>query len=177
MSHVDLRFVQSPGNSHLLFGGDQTGSSPPVDARLLATLPALTFRAQTIPNADFALVGSFPRLEMVAEGTYQSYTVRPTVGHQATDWQQTNVFNSGVEDRQQLTARSRVLGRALWADGRTHRLGIEDRHPGHPLRRCPATRRRPRCCLLRGQPSMRIWCLSVRTRPNRFPTRSWYIFL
>ena len=123
MSHVDLRFVQSPGNSHLLFGGDQTGSSPPVDARLLATLPALTFRAQTIPNADFALVGSFPRLEMVAEGTYQSYTVRPTVGHQATDWQRAHAFPSGVEERQQLTARSRVLGRALWADGRTHRLG------------------------------------------------------
>ena len=68
MSHVDLRFVQSPGSSHLLFGGDQTGPSPPVDARLLATLPALTFSAQVIPNADVALLGSFPPLEMVAEG-------------------------------------------------------------------------------------------------------------
>ena len=123
MSHVDLRFVQSSGSSHLLFGGDQATPSPPVDARLLATLPALTFSAQIIPNADVALLGSFPELEMVAEGRYQSSTVRPTVGQQATDWQRAHAFTSGVEERQQLTARSRVLGRALWADGRTHRLG------------------------------------------------------
>ena len=134
MSPVDLRFVQSPGSSHLLFGGDQTGPSPPVDARLLATLPALTFSAQVIPNADVALLGSFPPLEMVAEGRYQSYAVRPTVGQQATDWQRAHAFTSGVKERQQLTARSRVLGRALWADGRTHRLGIEDRRPGALLR-------------------------------------------
>jgi hypothetical protein len=134
VANVDLRFVQSPGSSNLLFGGDQTGPSPPIDATLVATLPALTFAARAIPNADFALVASFPRLEMVAEGKYQSYAVRPTVGRNATDWQRANEFKSGVEERREVTARSRALGSALWADGRAHQAGVEDRRAGRLLR-------------------------------------------
>ena len=62
MSPVDLRFVQSPGSCHLLFGGDQTGPSPPVDARLLATLPALTFsadEAQTLVSMLAPMIRDF----------------------------------------------------------------------------------------------------------------------
>lgn len=134
MANVDLRFVQSPGSSNLLFGGDQTGPSPPVDATLVATLPALTFAARAIPNADFALAASFPRLEMVAQGKYQSYAVRPTVGRNATDWQRANEFKWGVEDRREATTRSRALGSALWADGLAHLAGVEDRRAGRLLR-------------------------------------------
>jgi len=133
VANVDLRFVQSPGSSNLLFGGDQTGPSPPIDATLVATLPALTFSARAIPNASFALNASFPGLAMVAEGKYQSYAVRPTVGRNATDWQRATEFKAGVEDRRESTQRSRTLGSSPWADGLAHLAGVEDRRPGRLL--------------------------------------------
>ena len=134
MADVDLRFAQPPGGADLLFGGDQTGPSPPVDATLVATLPALAFSAKAIPNADFALVAAFPALEMVAEGSYQSYAVRPTVGRNATDWQRATEFKAGAEERREATARARVSSRTPWSVGPPHRAGVEEWRAGRLLR-------------------------------------------
>jgi hypothetical protein len=127
MAEIDLVFAQAPGKADLLFGGEQTGPSPPVEATLSATLPVLTFTARAIPNADFALVTAFPALEMIAEGRYQSYAVRPTIGQTSADWQRAFEFKAGVQDRREATGRDRTLGRARWAVGAARQSGTEDR--------------------------------------------------
>lgn len=134
MADIDLRFAQTPGSADLLFGGDQTGATPTVEATLVASLPALTFHAKAIPSADLGLVASLPALELIAEGGYQSYAVRPTVGAAATDWQRATEFKAGIEDRREATERDRTLGRTRWQIGAACHDGFEDRRAGQLIR-------------------------------------------
>ena len=134
MADVELRFAQSPGSADLLFGGDQGGSSPPVDATLVAILPALTFHANAIPNADLAFVASLPALEFIAEGSYKSYAVRPTVGATSPDWQRAAEFQAGMEERREATERDRTVGRTRWQMGGAGHAGFEERRAGQLVR-------------------------------------------
>ncbi len=136
MADVDLRFAQAPGNSDLLFGGEQAGALPPVDATLVATLPSLTFAATAIPDANFGLVAMLPALGFVAEGRYESYAVRPTVGSTGTDWQRATETVAGVQDRREATGRSQSLGRTRWEVGVGLHEGVEERRAGR-LRSLP----------------------------------------
>lgn len=151
MADIDLVFAQAPGNADLLFGGEQTGPSLPVEATLSAMLPALTFTARAIPNADLALVSAFPALEMIAEGRYQSYAVRPTVGQTSADWQRATEFKSGVQDRRETTVRDCTLGSTRWARGAARHAGVEGRRTKR-LMRFPAWSRAPHQDAVRASP-------------------------
>lgn len=130
MADVDLVFTQSPGVTDLVFGGEDTGPTLPVDAMLMATLPALSFAARAIPNADFALVAALPGLAMSAEGRYQSYAVRPTVGQRVANWQGAAQGRTGVQDRSDATRRDKTSGAIAWAIAATQLVGVEHQLPG-----------------------------------------------
>lgn len=140
MADVDLVFAQAPGVTDLVFGGADTGPVLPVDATLAATLPALSFAARAIPNADFALVATLPALAMSAEGRYQSYAARPTVGQRVTDWQRATQGRTGVQDRSDATGRDKTSGAVAWAIASTHLVGVEHRLPGALVRAEVASR-------------------------------------
>lgn len=133
MAPVDLVFEQpSASGADLRFGW--TAAPPGVEATFQGTLPALTFTARAIPNADFALVAAFPALAMGAEGRYQSYAVRPTVGQTSGDWQRAAEFETGAQDRFETTVRGHTMGRTRWAVAEPRPTGIETRRAGRLMR-------------------------------------------
>jgi len=140
MADIDLVFAQTPGVADLVFGGADTGPVLPVDATLVATLPALSFAARAIPNAEFALVAMLPALAMSAEGRYQSYAARPTVGRSVASWQRATQGRTGVQDRSDATGRDKTSGAVAWAIASTHLVGVEHRLLGALIRAEVASR-------------------------------------
>ena len=138
MASVDLRFAHPPGSAHLVFGGDPTGSAPPLDAQLVGTLPALRFEALAIPNASATLVATFPAMEMIAEARYASRAARPLVGSTRSAWQRGCGFEDGAEHRTARTIHQPVLARASWQLASSHIAGVEARRSA-TLARLPIT--------------------------------------
>lgn len=133
MTPVDLVFEQpSVSGADLLFGW--TVAPPAVEATFQGTLPPLSFAARAIPNAEFALIADFPALAMSAEGRYQSYAVRPTVGQTSADWQRATEFETGAQDRFETTVRDRRPGRTRWTVAEPRPTGIEARRAGRLIR-------------------------------------------
>jgi hypothetical protein len=129
MASVDLVFEQpSASDAHLLFGW--TVAPLAIEATFQGTLPALSFAARAIPNAGLALVAVLPALAMGAEGRYQSYTARPTVGQTAADWQVTMAFEAGAQPRHQAATPDRAPGGSRWTAAEPRTTGIEARRAG-----------------------------------------------
>lgn len=135
---VDLLFEQPPSGPDLLFGW--TAAPSTAEATIQATLPALTFSALAIPNANLALSASLPALAMSAVASYQSYAVRPTVGKTATDWQRAAAFKTGVQERREATGRDKALTGTLWQNGAPRPVVVEEHRLG-TLVRFPVWRR------------------------------------
>ncbi|MEW6464529.1 MAG: hypothetical protein AB1434_01385 [Pseudomonadota bacterium] len=109
-------------------------------AALAATLPALVFAAQAVPVTDVALAGAFPPLELVAEGRYQSYAVRPVTGQSSTRWRHAASHDAGAEDRREATVREHAPTRAPWQAAGPRVAGVEYRRHSTRVRAPVANR-------------------------------------
>lgn len=131
MSLVELRFIQLPGSTDILFGAEHAQSTPRLDATFNATLPALEFDAVVIPIANITWQGTFPNLEIICEGDYQSHTLRPVVGCHTSDWQLATLIKSSIQDHQEKTRYNPAYSSQPWTSAKAYLSAIKNGHAGN----------------------------------------------
>lgn len=119
-----------------------TPVGPSVNASLAATLPALAASLQLAQPIDTRLTAALPGLSFAASGLYQSNTQRPTVRRNHSAWQSAGLHNAGTQSRQQDTTRQTPGPQTRWQSAQPQPASAQQPLP-YALHATPRQRRQP----------------------------------
>jgi hypothetical protein len=126
----DLLFGQTPGSSHLVFGGAGSEMRPLAEVAVFMTLPSLSAEWFAIPDTVASPRISLPALQYAGQADYASRAARPMTGQTLTLWQRGWV--TGISGRyEHQSALVRLLGvQDRWRAAKPQISPVRSKRPG-----------------------------------------------